>query len=183
MPIQKVSKEQIIKYASDLFRIQGYHKTSMDDIAKASGILKGSVYHHFKSKEALMKAVLEASHKFFKDEILIYAYNDKRSVKARMKDVLNFIKKECAAKEACMMSSIASETSSTIPAFRMIIRSFFTDWIDAFTFIYKGKHKEKKAEKMAKKSVQELGGAFMLLLVFEDHSYVENSIDNILAEL
>ncbi len=37
----------------------GYHGTSMRDIAKATGMLPGSIYYHFTSKEELLLAVYE----------------------------------------------------------------------------------------------------------------------------
>ncbi len=42
-----------------LFGSRGYGRTSMRDIATAVGMLPGSVYYHFTSKEALLSAVYE----------------------------------------------------------------------------------------------------------------------------
>lgn len=46
-------REQIVREAARLFAEHGYDRTSMRDIAAAAGILSGSVYYHFASKEAL----------------------------------------------------------------------------------------------------------------------------------
>ena len=48
---------QILDAAARLFRHKGYQATSMRDIAAASGMLAGSLYYHFASKEALLVAV------------------------------------------------------------------------------------------------------------------------------
>jgi len=40
-----------------LFGVKGYENTSVRDIAAAIGILPGSLYHHFESKEELLVAV------------------------------------------------------------------------------------------------------------------------------
>lgn len=50
---------QIIEAASRLFARQGYHSTSMQEIADASGVAKGSVYHHFDSKEDLLLSIFK----------------------------------------------------------------------------------------------------------------------------
>src|SRR5687768_4461268 len=42
-----------------LFGGQGFHATSMEEIAEAIGMAKGAVYHHFRTKEALFEAVFE----------------------------------------------------------------------------------------------------------------------------
>lgn len=47
----------VLDAAAHLFRKKGYASTSMRDIAAASGMLAGSLYYHFASKEALLVAV------------------------------------------------------------------------------------------------------------------------------
>lgn len=47
----------VLDAAARLFREKGYASTSMRDIATASGMLAGSLYYHFPSKEALLVAV------------------------------------------------------------------------------------------------------------------------------
>jgi AcrR family transcriptional regulator len=49
----------ILDAASRLFSSRGYHATSMQDIADAVGILKGSLYHHFESKEAILHRIVK----------------------------------------------------------------------------------------------------------------------------
>ncbi|HVF64665.1 MAG TPA: TetR/AcrR family transcriptional regulator [Casimicrobiaceae bacterium] len=48
---------QVLDAAAAQFREKGYASTSMRDIAAASGMLAGSLYYHFPSKEALLVAV------------------------------------------------------------------------------------------------------------------------------
>lgn len=50
-------REQIISVAAALFSEKGYDRTSMRDIAAATGILSGSLYYYFPSKEALFLEV------------------------------------------------------------------------------------------------------------------------------
>ena len=50
-------RAQILEHATLLFGEHGYERTSMRDIAAAVGMLPGSVYYHFQSKEALLAAV------------------------------------------------------------------------------------------------------------------------------
>ncbi|MFT3851876.1 MAG: TetR/AcrR family transcriptional regulator [Ilumatobacteraceae bacterium] len=51
--------EQIVTAAAELFRTNGYVRTSMADIAAAIGILPGSLYHYIDSKEDLLFAVTD----------------------------------------------------------------------------------------------------------------------------
>ena len=52
------TKDQIVEAAASLLATKGYDATSLDDVAAAAGITKGTVYYHFDSKEALYWAVI-----------------------------------------------------------------------------------------------------------------------------
>ena len=57
-----VSREHILSEAARLFRERGYQATTVRDIASAVGILSGSLFHHFASKEQmLVEMVREAA--------------------------------------------------------------------------------------------------------------------------
>ncbi|MDO8689103.1 MAG: TetR/AcrR family transcriptional regulator, partial [Dehalococcoidia bacterium] len=57
----QVGPEQVAEAAAKLFREKGYHGTSMQDIADAVGIHKGSLYPHIRSKDALLYQVINGS--------------------------------------------------------------------------------------------------------------------------
>jgi AcrR family transcriptional regulator len=52
-------KERILKIASSLFARRGYKETSMDIIACACRMKKPSLYHYFKSKQALLRTLIQ----------------------------------------------------------------------------------------------------------------------------
>jgi len=51
--------DDIVAAAAKVFRTKGYHAATVRDIAEEVGILKGSLYHHFESKEALLYLVVK----------------------------------------------------------------------------------------------------------------------------
>jgi TetR/AcrR family transcriptional regulator, cholesterol catabolism regulator len=51
--------EEIIAAAAKVFQTKGYHAATVQDIADAVGILKGSLYHHVKSKEDLLYLIVK----------------------------------------------------------------------------------------------------------------------------
>lgn len=55
---EKARREELLRIAAGLFAERGYAATTVRDIAGAAGILSGSLYHHFKSKEAMVDAIL-----------------------------------------------------------------------------------------------------------------------------
>ncbi|MCD7746933.1 MAG: TetR/AcrR family transcriptional regulator [Firmicutes bacterium] len=52
-------KNEILDIAEQLFKKKGYTQTTVDDILKESGIAKGTLYYHFKSKEDILLAMIE----------------------------------------------------------------------------------------------------------------------------
>lgn len=65
MPVESTpltKRDEIIAVASRLFYEQGYHQTGVQQIIDAAGVAKGTFYGHFKSKEALGVAWLQARH-------------------------------------------------------------------------------------------------------------------------
>jgi AcrR family transcriptional regulator len=49
----------LLDVAVQVFTERGYDGTSMGDLAQASGLSKSSLYHHFDSKEQLLRAALD----------------------------------------------------------------------------------------------------------------------------
>lgn len=49
---------KLLSAAAHLFREKGYERTTVRDIAQLTGILSGSLFHHFRSKEEILKAVM-----------------------------------------------------------------------------------------------------------------------------
>jgi len=54
----KNKREEILDEAAKLFRKKGYSGTSIRDITSAVGILRGSIYAHFESKEQIFLKIL-----------------------------------------------------------------------------------------------------------------------------
>ena len=63
-------KESIKRAAQDLFRKFGYHKTSVNEIAKKAKIAKATIYKYFDSKEAVLHALLMEYIKVNVDELV-----------------------------------------------------------------------------------------------------------------
>jgi AcrR family transcriptional regulator len=54
------TRAHLLAVATTLFTERGYEATSIEAVLQESGVSRGSLYHHFKGKDALFEAVLEA---------------------------------------------------------------------------------------------------------------------------
>lgn len=57
---EAVRQTELLRIAAELFAERGYAATTVRDIADAAGILSGSLYHHFDSKESMVDAILSS---------------------------------------------------------------------------------------------------------------------------
>ncbi|MGN7739687.1 TetR/AcrR family transcriptional regulator [Pseudomonas sp. 22526] len=53
------ARGKLLQTAAHLFRNKGYERTTVRDLAGAVGIQSGSIFHHFKSKDDILRAVME----------------------------------------------------------------------------------------------------------------------------
>jgi AcrR family transcriptional regulator len=81
------SRTLIMDVAMHLFGVQGYTGTTMRDIAKAVGVLPGSLYAHISSKETLLVEIVDAGISSFIAAVEQHAYSE-RPAKARMRSAI-----------------------------------------------------------------------------------------------
>jgi len=63
------ARDRILEAACELIHTQGYHATTMDQVVDTSGLSKGTLYHHFSTKEVLAQAALDRFFSLFSERI------------------------------------------------------------------------------------------------------------------
>src|SRR3990167_8732796 len=53
------ARGKLLQTAAHLFRSKGFDRTTVRDLASAVGIQSGSIFHHFKSKDEILRSVME----------------------------------------------------------------------------------------------------------------------------
>jgi len=64
-----------------------------------------------------------------------------------------------------------------------LIEKFFSDWLEAFTYILIAKYSEPEARSLAQQSLVKIEGAIMLSRVFSDPAYFKDAKVSILRKL
>lgn len=62
-------EDQLLEAATHLFKEKGYHSTSMQELAEALGMQKGSLYYYIDSKEELLRRLMERATSFMASQI------------------------------------------------------------------------------------------------------------------
>jgi AcrR family transcriptional regulator len=173
MPIQKVTREEILSKSLEVFRHRGYHNTSMNDLASAVGLLKGSFYHYFDSKETLMKEVLSSVNLLLINHVFPVAYDETLPVQERMETMLKrFSKAVFSIEGGCIVGNTILETVNQYPQFKQVLQDIITGWTDALTHLYAHTYPLEQAQKLAEQSVMEYEGAIMFSKLYgKSHFY------------
>lgn len=60
-------RQQILEAAQRCFKIHGFHRTTLRDIAREFGMSVGHIYNYFSNKEAIIEALVETQTQYFID--------------------------------------------------------------------------------------------------------------------
>lgn len=81
--------EQILSASAKLFIENGYEKTTIQDIMDELKLSKGAIYHHFKSKEEILNAVLNKRSIYAKEMLYDLIKNTKaENAREKLKKIL-----------------------------------------------------------------------------------------------
>ncbi|MEE4259933.1 MAG: TetR/AcrR family transcriptional regulator [Bacteroidales bacterium] len=82
------TRNKIVIVATKLFSRFGFHKTSMDEIAKIARKAKGSLYYHFSSKEDLFKEVVSIEIINLKNQLSVIVDKPNLNTSKKLKEYL-----------------------------------------------------------------------------------------------
>lgn len=185
MPAQKTTKEAIIIQALRLFRRQGYHATSMTDLARACGLHKANFYHYFSGKEALMRAALEAVMEYVDARIVSQLREDGRTPQEQLTAFARKFRRFFTSPEhgGCLMGNTGME-ALFLPAeeeFLPLIREYFDTILEALSEVYATQMNSAAAHQRARMALQDLQGGILLMQIYQDPSYLDAALERLLV--
>jgi AcrR family transcriptional regulator len=69
----ETTRRELMSVARALYTEKGFASATLDDVAERAGVTKGALYHHFKDKKELFRAVFEELEREMCDEIIAAA--------------------------------------------------------------------------------------------------------------
>lgn len=97
---------RLLAAAAHLFRSRGFERTTVRDLAQAVGIQSGSIFHHFKTKEEILRCVME--------EVILFNTD-------RMKAALALARDPQEKLRALILSELTSINGATGEAMAVLI--------------------------------------------------------------
>lgn len=130
-----LTKNHILDTAVDLFWRHSYNGVSMNDLSRAAGVNKATVYQHFSSKEDLTVAALNRAAKRTEDYIYRDTFNEVDTPKERLKAIYHKVYQMHVALHAdegkcrgCPFVNLGVELSTTSEPIRKAVDTAFASF-------------------------------------------------------
>jgi AcrR family transcriptional regulator len=125
--------------AAELFARQGYHKTTITDIARAVQLTSGAVFHHFCSKEALLEEVVD----WLARGITIYADHLRQGGNGSLAVAEGVVDLMCEhfrrqPEATICLAALATEFAGSNHPMERRLREVYQDFVEAFSGILQG---------------------------------------------
>jgi TetR/AcrR family transcriptional repressor of nem operon len=122
------TKEQILDAASKLIHVRGFKNTSVDDILKETGVGKGNLYYHFKSKDELGYAILDRKISQITTELIDRSFKSEKNPWEQIGEFLDaqvLRTRQNGCTGGCLLGNLAVELSDIHEEFRQRLDSAF----------------------------------------------------------
>lgn len=156
----------------------------MQDLAQSCGLLKGSLYHYFPSKEMLMKDLLLWILNYLKERVFPIADDLSLSPEERMDKLLKKMGRLLLEKEGgCLVGNTTLETVGVIPEFHEVLKNIMNDWTAALQKIFMSQKDSETSFKLAQRTIMEFEGAVMFSKLYGDKQYLYEAFGRTMLRL
>lgn len=135
---QESTKNLLVQSASVLFSQKGYRAATLDDIARACAIQRGSIFYHFPSKQAIATATIQYFHQECEQHIFQPILNSDKVLSDVLKQLANsterfFVKRP----DRNLINFLGLESTCISPKIGTMINDFFSAWHSMFKALFK----------------------------------------------
>lgn len=177
MPVQKIDKHEFLMRCWEVFHLKGYHNTSMQDLAAATGLQKAGLYHHYPTKEALMQSVMAFALEQFHEYVLSVASDESLPAEQRLEKMLRRNKRLVTEhRRGCFFANIALETGRD-DLFTALIQQAMQDWIKTVAILLSHQMPVEQANREAARLMIEFEGSVLFYKIYNNTDYLEAFID------
>jgi TetR/AcrR family transcriptional repressor of nem operon len=175
---QRATRQQIVEAADDLIYRQGFEHTSFADIAGVVNISRGNFYHHFKTKDDILDAVIKT--RLGRTQQMLVDWEEERATpKDRIKSYIKIILTNWTMIKdyGCPVGTLCTELAKLNHASKVEANRVFTlcrTWLgNQFTQLG---HRD-DADALAMQVLSWSQGVATLGNAFNDFSYMKREVD------
>ena len=171
------TRNEIIEAAKTLFYHRGYTQTSFSDIVDETGIRRGNINHYFKTKDDILKAVIEERIAEFKA-----VFSDWEKQYPEPKDRLHCFVKMVAsnsvnlARYGCPIGTLNAELGKESCDYQDVARGLFDVFVNWLTLQFKKLNNPKQAQARALHLLGRTEGISIIAHVYNDPALVSAEV-------
>ena len=124
------TKEAILQQAAQLFNRRGFYGAALSDVMDVTGLEKGGIYNHFKSKEDLALQAFDYAIGLLRDEIGKSVLGKRHAIE-RLQGLMGFFERQAQGYPlpgGCPVMNTAIDADDTHPALRERARQAMDEW-------------------------------------------------------
>jgi len=124
------TKEAILQQAAQLFNRRGFFGAALSDVMDVTGLEKGGIYNHFKSKEDLALQAFDYAIGLLREEIG-KSVRGKRDAIERLQGLIQFFERQAEGYPlpgGCPVMNTAIEADDALPELRERARQAMDEW-------------------------------------------------------
>ena len=130
-PKGQATRGRIVARAAELVQERGVARTTTEDVREAAGVSSSQLYHYFKDKISLVRAVIA----YQADAVLgaqaeYLGHLDSMRALRRWRDLLVRIQRGVRCEGGCPLGTLSTELAETVPEARIDLNRAFTRWED-----------------------------------------------------
>ena len=182
MPTQKTTREDILLRCWEVINLHGYHGSSISMLAKAAGLGKAGLLHHFGSKEGLMKAVLEFAMAFFRGYVFAVAQED-LPVEQRLEKMLRRQNRLTKIEQrGCFFTNVIMEMGQD-GVYNEELMAFYDEWQAVFSGLLSAVMPTAVAEEQAYLMLLQYEGSVTLYKLSGNEEHLEAFVNRYVRTL
>jgi AcrR family transcriptional regulator len=173
------TREKLVGAATKLFYQQGIHRTTLADIAALAAVPLGNVYYHFRTKDALLGAVVARHAAELRASFARYEASGDARVALAHYVQQSRIHSADLARYGCPHGSLCQELEKQGIADAAQARVLFTTQIDWLEHQFRALQQGERSRMLAEELLARLQGAFVLGNSFGNAAFLERQISAI----
>ncbi len=181
------TRQMILHRAAEVFNLRGYFGTSMSDIMAATGLEKGGIYNHFKSKDDLALQAFDYAIGLVRRELRDAVRGRPHAIDRlhAVFDVYRRMGDDYPLAGGCPASNTAHEADHTHPALRARAEAAMQEWHGFIRWILvRGQRRgdirpDVDVDSIATFLIATMEGGIMLSQLYGDTLYMDRTLDQL----
>lgn len=184
------TRERIIAAAAELIQERGVAGTTTEEVRAAAGVSSSQLYHYFKDKMALVRAVIA----YTTDSVLgaqdeFLGHLDSIKALRRWRDLLVRIQRGLGCEGGCPLGTLSTEIAEISTEFRLDLNRAFTRWEEGIRSGLRAMHdrgelrKDANPNQLATALLAAVQGGLLLTQVRRNTKPLEAAVDAMLEHI